>query len=438
MNTKTATSESLADKPDSSPEASGQPNLNDLESLQQAFQAFNETTRHLQVSYEKLQERIQTLDLELERKNAELERNLKEKEEVQNYLNNILESLTTGVIVLNQSGQITTFNQSAGTITGRNPDDCLHLTLPDILESDRIHNLVGRLQQHPEQALLQEEELHTPHQGRLKIRVSASPVKGPDQQPTGTVLILQDITHLKQLEEEAQRNHRLRAMGEMAAGIAHEIRNPLGSIELFASILKKDLQQDPDQESLTNHILSGVKNMDRIISSLLLFAKSPEPSRRQCDINGLMDDLLNSRTQVQWPEGIDVTRDFDTLPVLAAGDRELLEQVFLNFIRNALEAMPEGGKLHLQTRIGPAPAKDSLHRRYVSVTISDTGVGIASGDREHIFNPFFSTRDKGTGLGLAIVHNIIKAHQGTIDVESREGQGTKFIVKIPGWDENTL
>ena len=119
---------------------------------------------------------------------------------------------------------------------------------------------------------------------------------------------------------------------------------------------------------------------------------------------------------------------------MAQGDKELLQQVFLNFIRNALQAMPEGGDLKVRIEKNKSPDNNTYHRHFITTTISDTGVGISSADRENIFNPFFSTKDKGTGLGLAIAHNIIKAHQGTIDVESREGQGTTFVVNLPGWE----
>lgn len=400
----------------------------ELEFLKSAFQTFNEITRHLQESYDKLQERLNALDLELEAKNLELEKNLEEKERVKNYLNNILESLTTGVIVVDANTHITTFNKTAGIILGMTAEQCLHQPLADT----GIQSLVELVRSSGGQTKIEDHEITTQDQRRLNVRLSASPVQDPAGQRMGTVLILQDITQLKRLEEDAQRNQRLRAMGEMAAGIAHEIRNPLGGIELFASMLKKDLAQDPEKRPLTEHIISGVKTMDRIISSLLLFAKSPEPSRQQCDLNRLLKDIIKSNTDFQCPDNVTIHHDLADGEAVAAGDEELLRQVFLNFIRNAMQAMPNGGSLRLTTQTGNTD--DS--RNHIAVTVADTGVGIARQDQKNIFNPFFSTKDKGTGLGLAIAHNIIKAHQGTIDVESETGKGTKFIIKIPAWDEN--
>lgn len=409
----------------------------ELEVLRAAFQSFNETTQHLQKSYETLQERIQGLNLELEQKNLELKNNLQEKEAVKNYLHNILESLTSGVIVVNENQTITTLSQTAAAILNVSPDQCLNQPLKTALPHPVFHTLAERLKESQTGNLIQDEELKDAKGRRTKVRVSASPVTDPSGARLGVVLIVQDITELKQLEEEAERNDRLRAMGEMAAGIAHEIRNPLGSIELFASILKKDMAADAgdtEKIKLADHIVNGVKNMDRIISSLLLFAKSPEPSRQQCNINHLLRGILESTTDLPPPETIHIHSDYSQEEPLAQGDKELLQQVFSNFIRNAVQAMPDGGELKLSVAKNKSPDGGTYHRHVITTTISDTGVGISSEDRENIFNPFFSTKDKGTGLGLAIAHNIVKAHQGTIEVESREGQGTTFIVNLPGWE----
>ena len=246
------------------------------------------------------------------------------------------------------------------------------------------------------------------------------------------------MTDIRKMEEFAQRNLRLREMGEMAAGIAHEIRNPLGSIELFSSLLKKDLEGDTEKENLVTHIQAGVQNMDRIISTLLLFAKSSQPSRQQCDINSLLTECLEEINNVKIPENINVILKYYQGTLLANGDRELLRQVFPNLINNAIQAMPDGGILSLITEkssVSISPENGLTKRQFISITVSDNGIGMSSDNLKKIFNPFFTTKDKGTGLGLAISHNIIKAHQGTIDAVSEEGKGTSFTVKIPCWDE---
>ena len=184
--------------------------------LNQAFQSFNEATEQLQNSYDVLNEALETN---------------------KNYLHNIMESLPTGVIVVDQNNAINTFNKTAGTITGLDPEACLNKPLSEVFSIDLFEKIVRRTTK--EKSPIVEREIETPHHGKIYTRISTSPVLDKKNEQIGTVLNIEDITELRRLEEEAQRNRRLRATGEMAAGIAHEIRNPLGSIELFSSLLKK-------------------------------------------------------------------------------------------------------------------------------------------------------------------------------------------------------
>ncbi len=409
----------------------------EIQVLHKAFKSFSENSRKLQESYDKLQTRIKELDSELAQKNQELENNLKEKDQVKNYLHNILESLTTGVIVIDRKGRITTFNLSAGLITGYLPDKIVGKKLKEIFPEELYDEVLNPLIRAKDKNKSLERIFVTSDDRRIDLRVSASPMANPGGSDSGTVFIIQDITQLKYLEDEVQRGQRLSAMGEMAAGIAHEIRNPLGSIELFASLLKKDLSEDNEKQLLAGHICNGVKNMDRIISSILLFAKSPEPSRQKCDINELLNELLEFSTNVVVPDNIRIVRDLASGKPVVRGDSDLLKQVFLNFIRNAIQAMPDGGELRITSRENRESDRESktrkLSSRWISITVSDTGVGISPQNLQKIFNPFFTTKARGTGLGMAIAYNIIKAHQGTIEVESREAQGSRFIVNIPVW-----
>ena len=384
--------------------------------LNQAFQSFNEATEQLQNSYDVLNEAL---------------------EENKNYLHNIMESLPTGVIVVDQNNTINTFNKTAGTITGLDPEVCLNKQLSEVFPTDLFEKIIGRTTKEKQKSPIIEREIETPHHGKIYTRISTSPVLDKKNDRIGTVLNIEDITELRRLGEEAQRNRRLRATGEMAAGIAHEIRNPLGSIELFSSLLKKDLSADPEKKEIVEHISASVKNMDRIISSLLLFAKSPQPSRQSCDLNKLLKDLFNNSSAILIPEKINPIFSLND-NAIANGDSHLLKQVFINLIRNSIQAMPEGGNLEIATQkcsqFEQSSDQSDYYRQFIKVTVADQGGGISEEDLANIFNPFFTTKDHGTGLGLSISHNIIKAHQGTIDVENEMGKGARFILKIPCWD----
>ena len=384
--------------------------------LNQAFQSFNEATEQLQNSYDVLNEALETN---------------------KNYLHNIMESLPKGVIVVDQNNAINTFNKTAGAITGLNPETCLNKPLNEVFATDLFEKVVRRTTKEKQKSPTIERELETPHHGKIYARISTSPVLDKKNDQIGTVLNIEDITELRRLEEEAQRNRRLRATGEMAAGIAHEIRNPLGSIELFSSLLKKDLSEDKDKREIVEHISSSVKNMDRIISSLLLFAKSPQPSRQLCNLNELLKDLFKDPSSILIPKEINPVFNWGK-NVIANGDSDLLKQVFINLIRNAIQAMPEGGDLKITTqkssKFEQSHDQSDCYRQFITVTVADQGEGISEENLANVFNPFFTTKDHGTGLGLSISHNIIKAHQGTIDVENEEGKGARFILKIPCWD----
>ncbi|MBI3600603.1 MAG: hypothetical protein HY097_08175 [Nitrospinae bacterium] len=231
---------------------------------------------------------------------------------------------------------------------------------------------------------------------------------------------------MKRQKEQAERNSRLTAMGEMAARIAHEIRNPLGSIELFASILQREIA-DENQKRLVNHISSGVKNLNHVISNLLTFTRQPKPVFKEIDLHKFLDNLLQFGEFLMDKNNIRLEREYYPSLLSALGDEELLKQVFLNIIRNSVQAMPEGGVLKVKTGVG----KKGRNDKYVEVKVSDTGAGIAKDNLDKIFNPFFTTRDKGTGLGLAIVHTIIESHNGIIEVESDVGKGTTFTILLP-------
>ncbi len=228
----------------------------------------------------------------------------------------------------------------------------------------------------------------------------------------------ESVRQRETLREEAERNHRLAAVGEMAARMAHELRNPLGSIELFASLLKKGLA-DPSLRQYADYISTATTAMDYALSNLLLFTRRPTPHFRRTDPKRVIEEArlfalpLIQQNRIRWVESI------EPLPDQIWCDEDLLRQVLLNLILNAVEAMPRGGEL----RVG---ASDEI-----TLTISDTGGGIPEEILPRIFDPFFSTKQNGTGLGLAIVHNAVTAHGGSIQVESKVNQGTTFTLSFP-------
>ena len=227
---------------------------------------------------------------------------------------------------------------------------------------------------------------------------------------------------LFQTEEQLRRADRLSALGELSAGVAHEIRNPLGSIRGAAEILKDDYHPDDPKFEFVQILLKETERLNRIVQEFLGFARPKPPELGEADINEVLGSVLTLTAQASRKAGVTVEKRLDSAIGTRRLDAGLLTQAFLNLVLNAVQAMPRGGTLGVSS---------ALRGRSIEVRISDTGTGIAGEDRKRLFNPFFTTKQDGTGLGLAITARIIRNHGGEIDVASEVGKGTTFTVRIP-------
>ena len=399
--------------------------------LTQAIESFNYVVSKIEKQYHLLENRVKELDIELKEKNDSLEKNLKEKEEVKKFLINILESITTGVIVIDHNGYITAINQAAEKITGFISEKVKGKQFKILLDSGFMRDVDLDLERGNDlnEILEVETEVTKSDKEITNINLSIAPVLKSGNAQSGIVLTMQDITRLKKWEQEANRTDRLQAMGEMAIKIAHEVRNPLGSIKLFADMLNKELQSSTELKELSEHISSGVESINNIISNLLLFVKPQQfPDLKVIDIHDVLDgSIFFSGHLVKHDNSIKIKTKYYAAPVMVRGDKELLKQVVLNLILNAIQAMPNGGELGISTNI----AKSSQEQKKMAeIRFIDTGISISQKNISRIFDPFFTTKKNGTGLGLAIVHNILKAHDAGIDITSSK-KGTTCIVRIP-------
>ena len=232
----------------------------------------------------------------------------------------------------------------------------------------------------------------------------------------------------------AKRTEKFAAMGEMAANIAHEVRNPLGSIELFASLLLKNLAENKDRERVVQ-IISSVKNVDNKISNLLLFTRLPSPQMKVMHLHRILKEVIDFSEQIIEQAGTDLSVRLAANDILIQADAEMIKQVFLNIILNAQQAMPDGGKLSIITRLAPKSLLEP-HEKIAEIIFQDAGPGIPPGDISRIFDPFFSTRENGSGLGLAIVHNIVSEHNGSISVENAPAGGMIVNISLPAVPES--
>jgi len=385
------------------------------ELLEAAFQSFDQAARTLQQSYNALTARVEQMDLELARSNEALRRQLQENEAMRAHLDGILESLSTGVLVLDEAGVITRSNAQAVRLLGTNAAALCGRSAADVLQSLGLS--VG---DRPQRI------------GECMVTISRGPLNTGAGFRSGSLLLIQNVTELCRLEERLQRKDRLAAMGEMIGRIAHEIRNPLGSVELFASMLRKDLAEMPGPKLYADQICQAVHAMDRLLANLLTYTRPERTPRAWHDAEPLILDSLTLAAHAITKSPVDIRLDLDPwTPAIWCHDGQM-KQVFLNLIVNAVQAMPSGGVLTISLR---RDTDRSLGVPAVRITVADSGAGIDPAHRSRIFDPFFTTKDDGSGLGLAIVHAIVEAHRGRIDVDSTVGQGTSITIILPHPDE---
>jgi PAS domain S-box-containing protein len=387
--------------------------------LKEAFQHLYENTIQLKRSYRQLTRRLQKRNRKLEWQNRQLEEHLGRETAAREVLRNTPDSLTMGIIVVDLEGMIVTCNREAERLTqhmlavaqGMPVEALLCSTLPQTASV-----------QWPSDQPCRFERIISRDNVALHARFTLAPWCGPRGEHIGSLIIIEDVTQQKHREDQTQRTNRLDAMAEMATNISQQVRNTLGSMELFASLLKQELARHGEQARLVDHLLSGIKSLNQTVSNLLLFTKYPRLRLAPVDPHQLLEDSLMFASHLVRYQHLHMQKHFEAQGVMIQADAALLKQVFLNLALNAIQAMPEGGILTLETR---------LAQRSFQLRVHDTGIGIAPEVTEKIFNPFFSTKEGATGLGLTMVHNIVKAHSGTIHVDSIQGEGTTFILVLP-------
>ncbi|HAK60569.1 MAG TPA: histidine kinase, partial [Nitrospiraceae bacterium] len=228
--------------------------------------------------------------------------------------------------------------------------------------------------------------------------------------------------------EQMKRADRLASIGEMAAGIAHEIKNPLAGVAGVIQVLKKDLPQGDQMRAVLDEVLSQIERMDKAVRNLLSFARPPEPKMSLVDLNELIGKLFDFLAPQFAKYSIVTERKLEAgIPWLSL-DPDLVQQAFLNIALNAIQAMPEGGRFTVETR---SEESDEEAPGLVQVILTDTGTGVYSENTNRIFSPFFTTRQQGTGLGLSITQRIIEQHGGEISVSNPAAKGASFTVSFP-------
>ncbi len=347
---------------------------------------------------------------------------------------NILTSLEEGVVLLDQTGKVSFFNQAAEILTDLSASQALLKSYLHVFKRNPWLIDMVKKSRPPQQSSTRGEGDFVTQWGRqVLVNLTVSPLQDNHGRSLGSILLLHDLTRRKELEEDLKRSDLLATLGTLAVGLAHEIKNPLGGIKGAAQLLRRSLAQDSSLVEYADIMIREVNRVNLLIEQLLDLSRPAKLNLVPLNIHELLEDILLLERQPMEERKVGVRKYFDpSLPPIR-GDRAQLTQVFLNLVKNALEAMDGQGCLTIITRI-----ETDFHIRehgrergkFIWVDIEDDGVGIKKENLSHIFSPFFTTKNNGTGLGLAICHRIIKEHGGLIRVESREGNGATFRVSL--------
>jgi PAS domain S-box-containing protein len=345
---------------------------------------------------------------------------------MKNYFQNILESLTDGVIVTDVGDTVQLLNRAAGIFTEMAENDAMgrHISAVLDLPASQQKNVFS-FPEYLSTILKNKIKL----KGRI-IKIFRSPFAARNNEALGSVLVLHDVTRIERLEEMAKRNEKYALMAAMAAYIAEEIRNPLGSIELFTGLLMKDATDKKDRQRL-ERIETAVRKMDYKIANLLMFTQIKVPDMKKININEMLKEALSFAEYIAFQGNIVIDCRFTEIEPIVTGDVEMLKQLFLNVILNAIQAMPDGGTLQIGTKIFYEDNSTGIAGYCLEISFKDNGIGIPEENMSKIFDPFFSTKEGRSGLGLTIVHNIVRLHEGTVHVEAAQGAGTVVTVLLP-------
>ena len=340
----------------------------------------------------------------------------------------IIESVSAGIITIDLRRKIKSFNRAAEQITrfsfSEVADRRIDTVLPGFSEIPANTN-----NEEMKQEAIDRNEIVVPgkHNRNIVLGFSVSPLIDSRNRKIGEIIIFQDLTASKEMKEQVEKSRRLALIGEMAAVLAHEVRNPLASLCGSIQMLQKNLNLDETSERLMQIVLRGRGQLENLVKNFLLLARPNLNNREEIDIKEVIDDVLESlRHGPDWHENINVVTEFCNETNIY-GNMTEIRQALWNLASNAVQSMPDSGALRIETE----PIILDNGNEYVEIQISDTGCGIQENDSSRIFEPFYTTKESGTGLGLAIVNRIVESHEGQIRIENESNKGTKCILLLP-------
>ncbi|MBN1382492.1 MAG: PAS domain S-box protein [Deltaproteobacteria bacterium] len=342
----------------------------------------------------------------------------------------IIQSIDAGILTVSLQKEIKSFNRAAEDITGFPAMEILNRDIEDIFPgySKIVETVNGRTESETKSFPRRFELEITGKEGKnITLGCSISPLNDHQGKIIGDILIFQDLSNIKMMEEALEKNRRLAYIGEMAASLAHELRNPMASISGSIQLLKRDLLLNDADERLMQIVLRGKDQLENIIKDFLFMARPVSGARTECDVVPVIEEVIEAVCYLpEWDEKIIIEKDLSDQAVLYANKTEI-RQILWNLVVNAVQAIPDGGTISISARAVDSTGVDD----HLEIKVADTGGGIAEEIRPQIFEPFYTTKERGTGLGLAIVNRIVEGYGGRIGIDTEYGRGAMFVVSLP-------
>jgi PAS domain S-box-containing protein len=361
----------------------------------------------------------------------EIQRLKHELEDVQNFMESIIQSIGSGIILTRMDDTITYINRAGERILGYTKPELLGKPF-DIFGLKEKRSIVHSLLDHPDDLDMRKEGWMKRKDGiDFPVGFTINNHVSPMGETIGKVVIFRDLTQVYRIQEEILRMDRLISLGKLASGIAHELRNPLAGIKTTAQALSEEMAFNDSKREYLSRITKEIDRLNELLKSFFSFAKPQNLNLASCYIKDIVNEIIPFLIKEIADKGIRFTEVYHPqLPKIRV-DKNQMHQVLLNLFLNAIQAMPTGGELKIQVHPLVSTVSDGISQRFIRILISDTGKGIPANLINKIFDPFFTTKPKGIGLGLSIAYQIITKHEGTIQVQSEWERGTTFDIRLP-------
>ena len=370
------------------------------------------------------------------KKEEAIQRLTQELEDVKNFMDSIIQSIGSGIIITGINDTISYINRAGERILGFSKEELINRPFSIFGLREKQSDIHSLFDNPDDQDTRKEGWMTRKDRSEFPVGFTVNNHLNVKGETIGKIVIFRDMTNVYKIQEEILRMDRLVSLGKLSSGIAHELRNPLAGIKTTAQALSEEMSKDDSRREYLSRITKEIDRLNELLKTFFSFAKPQKLNVVHCHVKDIINEIIPFLIKEIADKGINFLENYHPQIPKIKVDKTQMHQAFLNLFLNALQAMPNGGELKIEAKPIGSYSLDGSKQNFVKINISDTGKGIPPHIIHKIFDPFFTTKPKGIGLGLSITYQIVKKHGGTIRVESELGKGTSFVINLPETVEN--